>query len=194
MLEGLLLSLLFVQPTPSFQQPDSLQIIREIKNTYAINQDVNTDIKEEFLKKELHNKQGTLKNILKQQQFVKETKVKPEKKRMKNEEMWLSFEISAYTNGKESTGKTKGNKDYGITSSGKLTKEGRTVSADINLFPYGTVLYIDGVGERIVEDTGRAIKGYKLDLFIEDLQRARNFGRKHNVKVKVLKMGEKKKK
>jgi 3D (Asp-Asp-Asp) domain-containing protein len=104
----------------------------------------------------------------------------------------MLFEISAYTNGKESTGKMKGDKDYAKTASGKNTKEGRTVSAD-KMFPFGTILFIEGIGERVVEDRGGAIKGYKLDLFIEDLQEARNFGRKHNVKVKVIKMGEKKK-
>lgn len=102
-------------------------------------------------------------------------------------EQWMRFEISAYTNGRESTGKSKGDKYYGITASGKHTKEGRTVAADPRVLPMGTVIYIDGIGERIVEDTGSAIKGYKLDLFIEDLKEAREFGRKKNIKVKIVK-------
>lgn len=194
MLEGLLLSLLLVQPTPSFQQQDSLQIIREIKNTYAMNQVANAVMRDEALEKELHVKQVALNKQLKKQQTAKEAISKIDNTSTQKEGKWMSFEISAYTNGKESTGKVKGDKDYGRTASGKITKEGRTVSADPSLLPMGTVIYIDGIGERIVEDTGKAIKGHKLDLFIDDLQKARKFGRKYNVKVKVLKMGEKKKK
>lgn len=108
-------------------------------------------------------------------------------------EDWMLFEITFYTNGKESTGKGKGHKDYGRTASGKITQEGRTVSADTNILPMGTVIYIEGFGERTVEDTGSAIKGKKLDLFVEDLAKAKELGRKHGVKVKIIKMGEKKK-
>ncbi|MNC46581.1 Cell wall-binding protein YocH precursor [compost metagenome] len=103
---------------------------------------------------------------------------------------WLKFEVTAYTNGYESTRKRRGHKDYGRTASGVITKEGRTVSADPNILPIGTIIYIDGVGKRRVEDTGSAIKGYKLDLFIEDLQEAKNFGRKIGVKVKIIKLGK----
>lgn len=120
-------------------------------------------------------------------QQITEKRSTTKEKTEKNE--WMNFEITAYTNGKESTGKTKKNKLYGITASGKHTQQGRTVSADINVLPMGTVIYIDGVGERVVEDTGSAIKGFKLDLFIEDLKEARQFGRKKNIKVKIIKMG-----
>lgn len=114
------------------------------------------------------------------------------KEKEKVKEKWFLYEVTFYTNGKESTGKSKGHKDYGRTASGKITKEGRTVSADINVLPMGTVIYIEGFGERTVEDTGSAIKGNKLDLFVEDLAHARELGRKKGVKVKIVKMGEKK--
>ncbi|GAB6989483.1 3D domain-containing protein [Paenibacillus pini] len=120
--------------------------------------------------------------------LIKKTMVKKKDKVKHNN--WMLFEITSYTNGRESTGKRKGDKNYGITASGKHTKEGRTVSADIRVLPMGTVIYIDGVGKRVVEDTGSAIKGYKLDLFIEDLDKALEFGRKKNVRVKIIKMGD----
>ncbi|OME55477.1 hypothetical protein BSK59_13445 [Paenibacillus odorifer] len=149
---------------------------REVKNTTAIENKVVQTVKVET---------EVLKPLSSEQ--LGETK--------QEEEKWIVFtKVTAYTNGCESTGKTKGDKEYGITSSGKRTKEGRTIAADTKLFPYGTILYIEGVGERVVEDTGGAIKGYKLDVFFEDLDEARDFGRKKNVKVKVIKMGEKKKK
>jgi len=115
---------------------------------------------------------------------VKASEKKPSK--TKKEEKWMYFTITAYTNGKESTGKVKGDKDYGKTASGVYTKEGVTVSADPKVFPMGTKIYIEGVGERIVQDTGGAIKGNKLDLFIEDLDEALEFGRKKNVRVRII--------
>ncbi|MGV2887162.1 3D domain-containing protein [Paenibacillus taichungensis] len=115
---------------------------------------------------------------------VKASEKKPSK--TNKEQKWMYFEITAYTNGKESTGKVKGDKDYGKTASGAYTKEGVTVSADPKVFPMGTKIYIEGVGERIVQDTGGAIKGNKLDLFIEDLDEALEFGRKKNVRVRII--------
>ena len=55
---------------------------------------------------------------------------------------------------------------------------------DPRVLPMGTKVYIEGVGERIVEDTGSAIKGHKIDVFIEDLDQALEFGRKSNIRVK----------
>lgn len=43
----------------------------------------------------------------------------------------------------------------GITASGQPIQAGVTVAADQSIFPYGTVLYIEDVGIRIVQDQGR---------------------------------------
>ena len=43
--------------------------------------------------------------------------------------------------------------------------------------PFGTKIYIDGVGERIVQDRGGAIKGNRIDLYFDSHQEALNFGR-----------------
>ncbi|WP_339193926.1 3D domain-containing protein [Paenibacillus sp. FSL P4-0176] len=121
------------------------------------------------------------------QKEVKQVKVSEKKpSKTKKEVKWMYFTITAYTNGKESTGKVKGDKDYGKTASGVYTKEGVTASADPKVFPMGTKIYIEGVGERIVQDTGGAIKGNKLDLFIEDLDEALEFGKKKNVRVRII--------
>lgn len=54
----------------------------------------------------------------------------------------------------------------GITKSGAPVSN-LTVAADLDVFPLGTVLYIDGVGIRVVQDTGGAIKGNHLDVAFE---------------------------
>ena len=51
----------------------------------------------------------------------------------------------------------------GITASGAKATVGRTIAAPSNL-PFGTKLYIEGIGERVVEDRGGSISGQRLDL------------------------------
>ena len=52
------------------------------------------------------------------------------------------------------------------TASGSTATEGITVAADTRVLPLGTKVYIEGVGERIVQDVGGAIKGNKIDIFV----------------------------
>lgn len=51
--------------------------------------------------------------------------------------------------------------------------------------PFGTKIYIDGVGERIVQDRGGAIKGNKIDLYFDSHEKALEFGRQTR-KVTIL--------
>ncbi|MGE4272092.1 MAG: 3D domain-containing protein [Desulfitobacterium sp.] len=84
--------------------------------------------------------------------------------------------ITAYTDGYESTGKVPGDPAYGITASGEQTQEGRTIAAPSE-YDFGTQIYIPELGRvYTVTDRGGAIKGDRLDLYIEDLDRALEFG------------------
>lgn len=51
----------------------------------------------------------------------------------------------------------------GITASGAYATVGRTIAASRE-FPFGTKLYIDGIGVRVVEDRGGAIGGGRIDV------------------------------
>lgn len=62
------------------------------------------------------------------------------------------FDIVGYDLCETCCGKTDG-----ITRSGTVATVGRTVA--VNGLPFGTVLYIDGIGERVVEDRGYLADG-----------------------------------
>lgn len=95
------------------------------------------------------------------------------------------FEITYYTAGPESTGQNPGDEAYGITRSGTTVKEGQTIAADWSVLPEGTKVYIEGVGERIVEDTGGMINGNSIDVYIEKVEVALELGR-HMAKVWIV--------
>ena len=62
-----------------------------------------------------------------------------------------------------------------ITASGTRATEGRTVAADLSVFPFGTKLRINGV-DYIVEDCGGGINGNRLDIYFESHSDALRFG------------------
>ncbi len=64
----------------------------------------------------------------------------------------------------------------GITATGVRAVEGITVAADWSLLPPGTVIEIEGRGWRIVQDSGRAIRGRRIDIFFTSHADALRFG------------------
>lgn len=61
------------------------------------------------------------------------------------------------------------------TSSGTIPEEGRTISADWDVLPKGSEVVING-HPYIVEDTGGAIKGHRIDIYFESHEAALEFG------------------
>lgn len=98
----------------------------------------------------------------------------------------INTTLTAYTAGFESTGKKASHPTYGITYSGIKAKEGRTIAVDPAVIPLGSTVYIEGIGIRKAEDVGSAIRGSRIDVFMNDLGQAQEFGVKKNVKVYVL--------
>ncbi|RAU91374.1 hypothetical protein DQG13_29495 [Paenibacillus sp. YN15] len=98
---------------------------------------------------------------------------------------------TGYTAGKESTGKSPGHPQYGVTYSGvKVRKDDfSTIAADPAIFPIGTIMYIPGYGFGVVADTGGAIKGHKIDLYFVTKQQVYEEWGKRKVKVLVLRKG-----
>lgn len=99
---------------------------------------------------------------------------------------------TGYTAGVESTGKTKEHHAYGITYSGVKVKRDlySTVAADPSVFPIGTVLFIPNYGYGVVADTGKAIKGHKLDLYYETVDDVYSEWGKKVLDVYIVKKGE----
>lgn len=54
----------------------------------------------------------------------------------------------------------------GLTASGAKTEVGTTIAVDPSVIPLGSVLYIEGIGVRVAQDTGGAIKGNKIDILL----------------------------
>jgi 3D (Asp-Asp-Asp) domain-containing protein len=97
---------------------------------------------------------------------------------------WQTFEVTAYTAGEESTGKSPGDVGYGITASGEPVRDNYTIACPPSL-PFGQRLEIEGVGERVCTDRGGAIKEGRLDVYIAELEEARQFGRQW-LKVRIM--------
>ncbi len=76
------------------------------------------------------------------------------------------------------SGPNKGKvKAIGITASGRKARKG-TIAADTALYPFGTIMYIEGYGYGRVEDRGGAIKGNHVDLFFNSHRAATVWGRR----------------
>ena len=54
----------------------------------------------------------------------------------------------------------------GYTASGAPTEVGTTIAVDPTVIPLGTMVYIEGIGLRIAQDTGGAVKGNKIDILL----------------------------
>lgn len=83
--------------------------------------------------------------------------------------------ITAYScNGIKSAKERLMNCPNGITSDGSIPTAGKTVACDKSLL--GKRVQIAGIGERKCQDTGGAIVGDRIDLYVNDIATAYQFG------------------
>ncbi|MDR7239042.1 3D (Asp-Asp-Asp) domain-containing protein [Neobacillus drentensis] len=76
----------------------------------------------------------------------------------------------------------------GITKTGiniKDNPEKKVIAVDPSVIPLGSKVYVEGFGEAIAADTGGAIKGKRIDIFIPSERDALDFGVK-KLKVTIL--------
>ncbi|MCA0972726.1 ubiquitin-like domain-containing protein [Halobacillus litoralis] len=76
----------------------------------------------------------------------------------------------------------------GVTATGinlKANPGAKVIAVDPNVIPLGTRVWVEGYGYAVAGDTGGAINGNRIDLFVPSKSKALSFGRR-NVKVKVL--------
>ena len=64
----------------------------------------------------------------------------------------------------------------GITASGKVVEENKTIAVDPSVIKLGSKVFIDGYGYMEAQDTGSAIKGNIIDVYVADHQEALNLG------------------
>ena len=81
----------------------------------------------------------------------------------------------------------------GITFTGVRAVKDWTLACDPETFPMGTILDIEGLGERMCQDIGGAIKGAHVDVFVGHdkgaHKRALKLGRRENVRARVVHVG-----
>lgn len=74
-----------------------------------------------------------------------------------------------------------------VTATGTRPTAGRTIAVDPRVIPYGTKVYIPHFDKIfIAEDTGSAIKGNKIDIYMKTVSECLNWGIR-NIDVKILK-------
>lgn len=103
----------------------------------------------------------------------------------------MQLEATAYCPCYSCCGKYPGNKWYNITATGTKGRVG-VIAVDPRVIPLGTKVYIEGLngaknyGYAVAEDTGGAIKGQIIDLYLNTHKETINWGRQQ-VKVYILK-------
>ena len=104
-----------------------------------------------------------------------------ESSRKGNVRRTITVEATAYTGSAEENGGWAN-----MTSTGAVPKEGRTIAVDPRVIPYGTRVYIPALGGTYVaEDCGGAIKGNRIDIFMNTSSKCNAWGRRH-IEVQIL--------
>ncbi|PGZ98075.1 cell wall-binding protein [Bacillus pseudomycoides] len=109
----------------------------------------------------------------------------PSKPSKGGNEMYV--EATAYTNDPSENGKQPGEHvhtkwgEFDLTANPNM----KVIAVDPSVIPLGSHVWVEGYGNAIAADTGSAIQGHKIDVFMPDKASSSNWGRKQ-VKVIIL--------
>ena len=93
----------------------------------------------------------------------------------------LTFVVTAYATGCDTLPGSR-------TKAGTLPVAGFTLAADPRVLPLGSIVWIEGLGERMVVDVGSKVRGRHLDLYVDSCAEARTWGRRSRA-VRVMHIG-----
>ena len=75
--------------------------------------------------------------------------------------------------------KCVGRKKIVRTSTGLKPTVNRTIAVDPTVIPYGSIVYIEGLGYYIAEDCGGNIKNNRIDIYVATHEEAVSFGKQN---------------
>lgn len=106
------------------------------------------------------------------------------------ERQYMEVEVTAYTEAEDECGKPVGHPAYGITASGEKVRRG-IIAVDTSVIPMHSKVIIEGLGkwsgEYVAKDTGGAIVGNRIDIYVPTKQEAFELGRR---KAKLYVVGD----
>lgn len=71
-----------------------------------------------------------------------------------------------------------GKKKQVRTATGNIPHANRTIAVDSKIIPMHSIVYIKGLGFFVAEDTGGAIKGNRIDVYVGNHEQALKLGKK----------------
>lgn len=157
----------------------SLYIIALV--TFLIHNIINLNKEIRATEEEIEKLEHRRDSLLEEKERLLEKQKEQEERIQELEDIKLfTLEATAYTDDVESQGPW-----VGFTATPGLKPQVGVVAVDPEVIPLGTKLYVEGYGEALAGDVGGAIKGHKIDLFMNTRGECYRFGRQQ-VRVRVI--------
>lgn len=95
---------------------------------------------------------------------------------------YMAVEVTAYTAAEDECGRPVGDPDFGRTASGEFVRRG-FIAVDPSVIPLHSKVRLTGLGKDydgiyLAKDTGGAIVGNRIDIYVSTKSEAWNFGRR----------------